>query len=184
MAPQAPRAVREPVTFFIKKEKDHDSGVISNLPASTHLRSPSPISNLQRHILPVRSPISDLHLQSPISSVRSPISVSNLQSPISIRGGGGGGRARTFKEMRYGFIHTAHLRSPISNLPFDPCRRQLRSPISNLDLQSPPQRWMPGARIYDLCSPSPISTFDPGNCQHDPQSVISIFHLQPSPTVW
>ena len=46
------------------------------------------------------------------------------------------------------------------------------------------QWWMPGARIYDLCSPSPISTFDPGNCQHDPQSVISIFHLQPSPTVW
>ena len=86
--------------------------------------------------------------------------------------------------MRYGFIHTAHLRSPISNLPFDPCRRQLRSPISNLDLQSPPRRWMPGARIYDLCSPSPISTFDPGNCQHDPQSVISIFHLQPSLTVW
>ena len=74
--------------------------------------------------------------------------------------------------------------APISNLPFDPCRRQLRSPISNLDLQSPPRRWMPGARIYDLCSPSPISTFDPGNCQHDPQSVISIFHLQPSPTVW
>ena len=134
------------------------------------LQSLSPISNLQRHILPDPVQISDLHLQSPIS---------NLDS-----GGRGRGGARTFKEMRYGFIHTAHLRSPISNLPFDPCRRQLRSPISNLDLQSPPQRWMPGARIYDLCSPSPISTFDPGNCQHDPQSVISIFHLQPSPTVW
>ena len=140
------------------------------------------------------SQISDLHLQSPISqrrhlrpdSVRSPISISNLQSPISNLDSGARGRrgAQTFKEMRYGFIHTAHLRSPISNLPFDPCRRQLRSPISNLDLQSPPRRWMPGARIYDLCSPSPISTFDPGNCQHDPQSVISIFHLQPSPTVW
>ena len=134
-----------------KKEKYHDSGVISTSSVDT-----------------------------------SPISISNLQSPISNLDSGGRGRggARTFKEMRYGFIHTAHLRSPISNLPFDPCRRQLRSPISNLDLQSPPQRWMPGARIYDLCSPSPISTFDPGNCQHDPQSVISIFHLQPSPTVW
>ena len=182
MAPQAPRAVRAPVTF--KKQKDHHSGLcdlqspISNLQRrhilgriQSDLQSLSSISNLQRHILP-----------DPVR--RSPISISNLQSPISIRGGGGGGGARTFKEMRYGFIHTAHLRSPISNLPFDPCRRQLRSPISNLDLQSPPQRWMPGARIYDLCSPSPISTFDPGNCQHDPQSVISIFHLQPSPTVW
>ena len=138
-----------------------------------------------------RRHISDLHLQSPISSVifcriqsdlRSPSPISNLQSRFG--GPWEGGGARTFKEMRYGFIHTAHLRSPISNLPFDPCRRQLRSPISNLDLQSPPRRWMPGARIYDLCSPSPISTFDPGNCQHDPQSVISIFHLQPSPTVW
>ena len=155
-----------------------------------HLRSPSPISNLQRHILPdpVRSPISISNLQSPTSyfAGSSQISDLHLQSPISNLDSGGRGRggARTFKEMRYGFIHTAHLRSPISNLPFDPCRRQLRSPISNLDLQSPPRRWMPGARIYDLCSPSPISTFDPGNCQHDPQSVISIFHLQPSPTVW
>ena len=111
------------------------------------------------------SQISDLHLQSPISNVvilggrirsdlRSPSPISNLQSRF---GGPGEGGAQTFKEMRYGFIHTAHLRSPISNLPFDPCRRQLRSPISNLDLQSPPQWWMPGARIYDLCSPSPIS---------------------------
>jgi len=134
------------------------------------LQSLSPISNLHRHFLQDPVQISDLHLQSPIS---------NLDS-----GGRGRGGARAFKEMRYGFIHTAHLQSLISNLPFDPCRRQLRSPISNLDLQSPPQWWMPGARIYDLCSPSPISTFDPGNCQHDPQSVISIFHLQPSPTVW
>ena len=31
MAPQAPRAVREPVTFYYKKEKDDDSGIISNL---------------------------------------------------------------------------------------------------------------------------------------------------------
>ena len=184
MAPQAPRAVRAPVTF--KKQKDHHSGLcdlqspISNLqsPASTHLRPD-----------PVRSPISISNLHSPASyfaGSSSDLRSSSPRSPISNLNseGRGRGRARTFKEMRYGFIHTAHLRSPISNLPFDPCRRQLRSPISNLDLQSPPQWWMPGARIYDLCSPSPISTFDPGNCQHDPQSVISIFHLQPSPTVW
>ena len=88
-----------------------------------------------------------------------------------VAGAGGAGRpwGASTGQPHYGFIHTAHLRSPISNLPFDPCRRQLRSPISNLDLQSPPRRWMPGARIYDLCSPSPISTFDPGNCQHDPR---------------
>ena len=137
------------------------------------------------------SQISDLHLQSPISNVvilgriqsdlRSPSPISNLQS----RFGGPGEEGGSNLQGDALWIHS-HRTSPssISNLPFDPCRRQLRSPISNLDLQSPLQRWMPGARIYDLCSPSPISTFDPGNCQHDPQSVISIFHLQPSPTVW
>ena len=49
-----------------------------------HLRSPSPISNLQRHILP--------------DPVRSPISISNLQSPISTCGGGvSGGESTSFQ---------------------------------------------------------------------------------------
>ena len=95
MAPQAPRAVRAPVTF--KKQKDHHSGLcdlqspISNLQRrhilgwiQSDLQSLSPISNLQRHILP--------------DPVRSPISISNLQSPISTCGGGvSGGGSTSFQ---------------------------------------------------------------------------------------
>ena len=124
------------------------------------------------------------------------------------------GRARAGTSYAYALsiwihIHTAHL-APFSDLPFDPCRRQLRyanlqsrsrrlqslraAPIANAQNTSQNgvfwvscgSGWLhlgaPGARIYALCSPSPNSTFDPGNYQHDPQSVISIFHLQPSPT--
>ena len=65
-----------------------------------HLRSPSPISNLQRHILPdpVRSPISISNLQSSTSYFASPIFISDLQSPISTCGGGvSGGESTSFQ---------------------------------------------------------------------------------------
>ena len=120
------------------------------------------------------SQISDLHLQSPISqrrhlrpdSVRSPISISNLQSPISNLDSGARGRrgAQTFKEMQFGFIHTDHLSSPISNLLLGHCRRRQQSTTSIFNLRSHIWGGWLGARIYNLHSPSPISTFWPCCC--------------------
>jgi hypothetical protein len=116
------------------------------------------------------SQISDLHLQSPISNVvilgriRSPIS--NLQSPISNLDSGARGRrgAQTFKEMQFGFIHTDHLSSPISNLLLGHCRRRQQSTTSIFNLRSHIWGGWLGARIYNLHSPSPISTFWPCCC--------------------
>ena len=133
------------------------------------------------------SQISDLHLQSPISqrrhlrpdSVRSPISISNLQSPISNLDSGARGRrgAQTFKEMQFGFIHTDHLSSPISNLLLGHCRRRQQSTTSIFNLRSHIWGGWLGARIYNLHSPSPISTFWPVLLLSDLQSTISIFDL-------
>ena len=118
MAPQAPRAVRAPVTF--KKQKDHHSGLcdlqspISNLqsPASTHLRPD-----------PVRSPISISNLQSPASyfagsslDLRSPSPISNLQSRFGGRGRTGGLKPSRRCAMDSFTPHISDLRSPISHL--------------------------------------------------------------------
>ena len=128
------------------------------------------------------SQISDLHLQSPISNVvilgrirsalRSPSPISNLVSGARGRRG-----AQTFKEMRYGFIHTDHLSSPISNLLLGHCRRRQQSTTSIFNLRSHIWGGWLGARIYNLHSPSPISTFWPVLLLSDLQSTISIFDL-------
>ena len=118
------------------------------------------------------SQISDLHLQSPISNVvilgriRSPISISNLQSPISIRGPGGGGGLKPSRRCNLDsyFIHTDHLSSPISNLLLGHCRRRQQSTTSIFNLRSHIWGGWLGARIYNLHSPSPISTFWPCCC--------------------
>ena len=94
--------------------------------------------------------ISDLHLQSPIS---------NLDSGARGRRG-----AQTFKEMQFGFIHTDHLSSPISNLLLGHCRRRQQSTTSIFNLRSHIWGGWLGARIYNLHSPSPISTFWPCCC--------------------
>ena len=146
------------------------SPVLSNLQRrhlrpgiQSDLRSPSSISNLQRrHLRPDQ--ISDLNLQSPIS---------NLDSGARGRRG-----AQTFKEMQFGFIHTDHLSSPISNLLLGHCRRRQQSTTSIFNLRSHiwGGSWL-GARIYNLHSPSPISTFWPVLLLSDLQSTISIFDL-------
>ena len=130
------------------------------------------------------SQISDLHLQSPISNVvilgriqsdlRSPSPISNLQSRFGGRGRRG---AQTFKEMQFGFIHTDHLSSPISNLLLGHCRRRQQSTTSIFNLRSHIWGGWLGARIYNLHSPSPISTFWPVLLLSDLQSTISIFDL-------
>ena len=134
------------------------------------------------------SQISDLHLQSPISqrrhlrpdSVRSPISISNLQSPISNLDSGARGRrgAQTFKEMQFGFIHTDHLSSPISNLLLGHCRAagsNLRPPFSIFDLTSGADGWALGSTIYTLHLLSPH--FGAVLLLSDLQSTISIFEI-------
>ena len=131
------------------------------------------------------SQISDLHLQSPISqrrhlrpdSVRSPISISNLQSPISIRGPGGGGGLKPSRRcaMDSLTLTTSHLQSPIFYLATVAAGSKLRPPFSIFDLTCW-GGWL-GARIYNLHSPSPISTFWPVLLLSDLQSTISIFDL-------
>ena len=109
------------------------------------LRSPSSISNLQRrHLRP--------------DSVRSPISISNLQSPISIRGPGGGGGLKPSRRCAMDSFtpHISDLQSPISHLTPAAASCDLQSPISISNI-SPPRRWMPGARIYELRSVLSIS---------------------------
>ena len=66
--------------------------------------------------------------------------------------------------MRYGFIHTDHLSSPISNLLLGHCRRRQQSTTSIFNLRSHIWGGWLGARIYNLHSPSPISTFWPCCC--------------------
>ena len=158
MAPQAPRAVRAPVTF--KKQKDHHSGLcdlqspISNLqsPASTHLRPD-----------PVRSPSSISNLQSPASyfagsslDLRSPSPISNLQSRFGGPGEGGGSSLQGDAL----WIHS-HRTSPMD----------LRSPISHLTPAAPP------AAISNLQSRSPISAPAVDARREDLRSVFSISNL-------
>ena len=66
--------------------------------------------------------------------------------------------------MRYGFIHTDHLSSPISNLLLGHCRRRQQSTTSIFNLRSHIWGGWLGARIYNLHSPSPISTVWPCCC--------------------
>ena len=170
MAPQAPRAVRAPVTF--KKQKDHHSGLcdlqspISNLqsPASTHLRPD-----------PVRSPISISNLQSPASyfagsslDLRSPSPISNL--PISIRGAGGGGGLEPSRRCAMDSFtpHISDLRSQISHLrPLPPPSRDLQSPISISNLR--PSGGCParGSTICVLHLQSPPLTLATANTIHN-----------------
>ena len=158
MAPQAPRAVRAPVTF--KKQKDHHSGLcdlqspISNLqsPASTHLR-----------LDPVRSPISISNLQSPASyfagsslDLRSPSPISNLQSRFGGAGEGGGLEPSRRCAMDSFTPHISDLRSPISHLT-------------------------PAAASCDLQSPISISNLRPGGGCPARGSTICVLHLQSPP---
>ena len=66
--------------------------------------------------------------------------------------------------MQFGFIHTDHLSSPISNLLLGHCRRRQQSTTSIFNLRSHIWGGWLGARIYNLHSPSPISTFWPCCC--------------------
>ena len=59
--------------------------------------------------------------------------------------------------MQFGFIHTDHLSSPISNLLLGHCRRRQQSTTSIFNLRSHIWGGWLGARIYNLHSPSPIS---------------------------
>ena len=129
------------------------------------------------------SQISDLHLQSPISNVvilgriksdlRSPSPISNLQS----RFGGPGEEGGSNLQGDAIFIHTDHISSPISNLLLGHCRRRQQSTTSIFNLRSHIWGGWLGARIYNLHSPSPISTFWPVLLLSDLQSTISIFDL-------
>ena len=132
------------------------------------------------------SQISDLHLQSPISNVvilgriqsdlRSPSPISNLQSRFGGPGEEGGSNLQG-DAIWIQFTLTDHLSSPISNLLLGHCRRRQQSTTSIFNLRSHIWGGWLGARIYNLHSPSPISTFWPVLLLSDLQSTISIFDL-------
>ena len=133
------------------------------------------------------SQISDLHLQSPISNVvilgriqsdlRSPSPISNLQSRFGGPGEEGGSNIQG--DMQFGFIHTDHLSSPISNQQFYlatvAAGSNLRPPFSIFDLTSGADGWALGSTICILHLLSP--TFWPVLLLSDLQSTISIFDL-------
>ena len=131
------------------------------------------------------SQISDLHLQSPISNVvilgriqsdlRSPSPISNLQSRFGDPGEEGGSNLQG--DALWIHSHPDHLSSPISNLLLGHCRRRQQSTTSIFNLRSHIWGGWLGARIYNLHSPSPISTFWPVLLLSDLQSTISIFDL-------
>ena len=82
--------------------------------------------------------------------------------------------------MQFGFIHTDHLSSPISNLLLGHCRRRQQSTTSILifDLTSGADGWALGSTICTLHLLSPH--FGPCCCSAicNPQSQSSIFSLE------
>ena len=83
--------------------------------------------------------------------------------------------------MRYGFIHTDHLSSPISNLLLGHCLAagsNLRPPFSIFDLTAGADGWALGSTICILHLLSPH--FGPCCCSAicNPQSQSSIFSLE------
>ena len=74
-------------------------------------------------------------------------------------------------------LTTSHLQSPIFYLATEHCRRRQQSTTSIFNLRSHIWGGWLGARIYNLHSPSPVSTFWPVLLLSDLQSTISIFDL-------